>query len=404
MRPFGGLIFGYIGDKYGRVYSLRLSLLAMVIPTVLYGLLPNYSSIGITSTILVFVFRIIQGLCVGGEMSTALVYIIEEAPKNMKATLTGYLYAMSCGSYLALIVYALWNASGDVLSENTVEWTWRIAFISSFIIGIFGIYIRKLMPNSYEFEAIQHDHAILQNPISTVFETFYVEFFLLFCGFLAPPVIYYSSIVWLPAYLTSSLKNVEDSYAYDVQLVAGAISIIMCAISGIICDKYFGFYKFVKVFMSITICNILICYTIISITRNIYLMSFCQLILPINTFGAMSCTYFCAIWIPDARIRNTLTGITYNLGMALFVSTLFDVQTYLANISIKFGGMFAGLYIVVLCIITLSSIIYANDCHSWKNYHFYGALNNPHNVHNNGQYQNENDDITDEEDVEYSVI
>ena len=116
MRPFGGLIFGYIGDKYGRVYSLRLSLLAMVIPTVLYGLLPNYSSIGITSTILVFVFRIIQGLCVGGEMSTALVYIIEEAPKNMKATLTGYLYAMSCGSYLALIVYALWNASGDVFS------------------------------------------------------------------------------------------------------------------------------------------------------------------------------------------------------------------------------------------------------------------------------------------------
>eukprot|EP01084_Bolivina_argentea_P102803 184154_1 len=75
MRPIGGLIFGYIGDKYGRVYSLRLSLLAMIIPTALYGVLPTYSSIGITATVLVFLFRIIQGLCVGGEMSTALVYI-----------------------------------------------------------------------------------------------------------------------------------------------------------------------------------------------------------------------------------------------------------------------------------------------------------------------------------------
>ena len=84
IRPFGGLLFGAIGDKYGRVYSLRLSLILMVIPTVLFAVLPNYSTIGVLATILVFVFRIVQGLCVAGEMSTALVYIVEEAPSNMK--------------------------------------------------------------------------------------------------------------------------------------------------------------------------------------------------------------------------------------------------------------------------------------------------------------------------------
>lgn len=59
MRPIGGLLFGYIGDKYGRVYSLRLSLIGLAISTFLFGVIPNYSYIGFGSTILCFFFRYI---------------------------------------------------------------------------------------------------------------------------------------------------------------------------------------------------------------------------------------------------------------------------------------------------------------------------------------------------------
>eukprot|EP00483_Globobulimina_turgida_P004515 UN04524 len=100
-------------------------------------------------------------------------------------------------------------------------------------------------------------------------------------------------------------------------------------------------------------------------------------------------------------IRNTLTGVTYNLGMALFVSTLFDVETYLANKSVTFGGLYAGLYVILLCIMSFGGIAYAHNFHSWKNYHFYGSVN-PHNVD-----ENDNDDITDDEiemQNQYSVI
>eukprot|EP01084_Bolivina_argentea_P102802 184153_1 len=391
MRPFGGLLFGYIGDRFGRVYSLQLSLLLMIIPTMLYGILPNYSTIGIASTILIFLFRIIQGLCVGGEMSTALVYIIEESPSNMKATLTGYLWAFSFGSYFALIVYALYNSSTKIEPNNISEWTWRIAFISSILIGIFGIYIRKLMPNSYEFDNISQNNAILKNPISKIFESFYIEFFILFLGYIAPPILYYSTAVWLPAYMSSNLSNLEDIYSYDMQLISGALVIIFSAVSGHICDKYFGVYKFVKWFLSITIINVLICYSFISITTNIYVMSLFQILLSFNAFGGMACVFWCAVWIPDARIRNTLTGVTYNLGMALFVSTLFDVETYLANKSIKFGGLYAGIYVLIMCVMSFGAIWYAHNFHSWKNYHCYMSVN-PHNV-------DENDivDISDEE-------
>ena len=72
MRPLGGALFGYIGDKYSRLTSLRLSIFLMAIPTFLTGLLPTFASIGIASTILLVFFRLLQGVSVGGELTGAL--------------------------------------------------------------------------------------------------------------------------------------------------------------------------------------------------------------------------------------------------------------------------------------------------------------------------------------------
>jgi len=376
MRPFGGLVFGYIGDRYGRVYSLRISLFAMMVPTVLYAVLPNYSAIGVTSTVLVFIFRVLQGLSCGGEMSTALVYIFEEAPSNMKATLLGYLMAMSCGSYLALIAYALWDSSSSVESESTWDWTWRLAFASSIVVGIFGVYMRRLLPNSHEFDHIASSQAVLQNPISEVFRNFFEEFMVLFLAYIAFPVMYYSAAVWVPAFLSSNLSAVSNDYAYDVALLCGALGITFVALSGWIADRV-GVFKFVLCTMVAAAVNIIVCYTVMSFTASIVLVSCCQIALSLNAFGGMGGVIWCAMWIPDARIRNTLTGITYNLGMALFVSTLFDVQTYLSGTSADLGAMYAGLYVAALVILSTGAIVYGQKCHSWQDYHF-RAPRNPH--------------------------
>merc|ERR1712228_57457 len=127
----------------------------------------------------------------------------------------------------------------------------------------------RLMPNSYEFDNIRNSNAILANPIRIVFSQFYVEFFILFVAYIATPIAYYSQIVWMPAYLQSTLGNASDRYAYDVQIISQALGIVFTAMSGVICDRYFGIYAFVKVFWTATIINIFFCYTIISITESI---------------------------------------------------------------------------------------------------------------------------------------
>ena len=82
MRPVGGILFGYIGDKYGRITSLRISLFMMAISTFLTGCLPNTSKIGFAAPMLLVFFRLLQGVSVGGEFTGAITYILEVCPPN----------------------------------------------------------------------------------------------------------------------------------------------------------------------------------------------------------------------------------------------------------------------------------------------------------------------------------
>jgi MHS family proline/betaine transporter-like MFS transporter len=77
MRPLGALVFGHIGDHYGRQRALTLSVVAMAVPTVLIGLLPTYRQIGVSAAVLLVLLRLVQGLSVGGEYTTSVVFLIE---------------------------------------------------------------------------------------------------------------------------------------------------------------------------------------------------------------------------------------------------------------------------------------------------------------------------------------
>jgi len=82
MRPVGGVIMGYIGDLYGRKKALEISIFLMAFPTFAMGCLPGYDRVGILSTILLILVRLVQGLSVGGQLVSSLVFTVESAPKE----------------------------------------------------------------------------------------------------------------------------------------------------------------------------------------------------------------------------------------------------------------------------------------------------------------------------------
>ena len=112
MRPIGGVLVGHIGDRFGRRRALIFSVTAMAIPTFLMGLLPGYQTIGVLAPIGLTLLRVVQGLSVGGEYPSSMVFLVEHAPEGRRG-LMGALVAASCaiGTLLGSAVGAAFAAS-----------------------------------------------------------------------------------------------------------------------------------------------------------------------------------------------------------------------------------------------------------------------------------------------------
>ena len=142
MRPIGGAVIGVIGDRLGRRAALTFSVAAMAIPTFLVGVLPDYRTLGIAAPILLTLLRMVQGLSVGGEYTTSIIFIIEQSPPNRRA----FVGALGCCGAVGGIL--LGSATGallaSVMSEQALEsWGWRLPFLLGLVVGLAGVVLRR---------------------------------------------------------------------------------------------------------------------------------------------------------------------------------------------------------------------------------------------------------------------
>ncbi|GAA4064705.1 MFS transporter [Agromyces indicus] len=150
VRPFGGILFGHIGDKLGRRLSLVLTLLLMGIATVLVGLLPTYETIGLAAPILLIFLRALQGLAVGGEWGGAVLMSVEHAPEKSKTFYGGFTQLGNpAGALLASGVFAIMTRFGD---DFIINGGWRIPFLLSIVLIGVGLWVRYRVEETPVFE------------------------------------------------------------------------------------------------------------------------------------------------------------------------------------------------------------------------------------------------------------
>lgn len=142
MRPIGGIVLGHIGDKHGRHTAMLISVAAMAIPTFLVGVLPTYATLGLAAPILLLVLRMIQGLAVGGEYTTSIIYMIEHTDPRKRGFIGSFAVSGAVGGMLLGSGFGALLAA--VLSEQALqEWGWRVPFIAGLVLGLAGIYLRR---------------------------------------------------------------------------------------------------------------------------------------------------------------------------------------------------------------------------------------------------------------------
>jgi MHS family proline/betaine transporter-like MFS transporter len=142
MRPVGGMLLGHIGDKHGRHVAMMISVAAMAIPTFLVGILPGYETLGLAAPILLLLLRMIQGLSVGGEYTTSVVYMVEHAPAHRRGFVGSFATFGAVGGML------LGSAIGALLAtvltpEQLDTWGWRIPFVFGLVLGLAGLFLRR---------------------------------------------------------------------------------------------------------------------------------------------------------------------------------------------------------------------------------------------------------------------
>jgi MHS family proline/betaine transporter-like MFS transporter len=163
MRPIGGLLMGSIGDRLGRRLALQLTVTLIAVPTLVIGLLPTYEVIGLWAPILLILLRMMQGLAVGGEYSSSIVFMIERSPSNQRGLIGSF---SPMGAFLGLLLgTAVCFVCLLILGKETmIEWGWRVPFLFSLVLSFYGVWLRKSIPH----EPSKTIHIGDQSPIRQV--------------------------------------------------------------------------------------------------------------------------------------------------------------------------------------------------------------------------------------------
>ena len=231
-RPLGALLFGHVGDSHGRKKALIISVLTMAIPTALMALMPTYAQIGIAAPILLILLRFAQGLAVGGEYTTSMVLLVEEAQRSRRGLVGSFApFGAVGGMLLGSIVGSAITAW--LSPEANAAWGWRLAFLFGLAIGIVVILVRQQLPPDETVTAIEDAR---QSPVAAAFKTQRKTILRIIGVVVVQAASFYLNFV----YLTSWLTQYTQVPRATVLLLNGiALFITLCALplSGALSDR-----------------------------------------------------------------------------------------------------------------------------------------------------------------------
>lgn len=234
-RPFGGLIFGHLGDKLGRRFVLVATLVLMGAATALMGLLPTYHVWGIWSPILLVALRFFQGAAIGGEWAGAVLLSMEHGRQDQRGRNASFAQmGPACGTLLGAGFITI--ATLTMSAESFQTWGWRIPLLSSAVLVMFGLWLRRGVDETPMFKDMERRHHKVQLPIKEVVVGYWKRLIIAGSVRIGSDIVYGLLVVFTLTYVTGVL-HLPRSLALMATMLGAALHAVCVPLFGALCDK-----------------------------------------------------------------------------------------------------------------------------------------------------------------------
>jgi MFS transporter, MHS family, proline/betaine transporter len=348
-RPVGGIVFGHLGDRYGRAQTLRLSIFLATLTTVLMGLLPTYQQIGIAASVLLSVVRLVQGLAVGGEYGGIMVYLAESAPAAKRGVFTCFA-AIGANAGFLLATTVLTILSITVTTATLMAWAWRIPFLLVGLIGILLLYYRMQLVETPAYLHLQQFATIVKQPFLVAIRRSPFTLLRIISLTCMGTTFYYAFFGYMPHYLIQS-GRLKFTSVFIVQTVFLSCMLIFILLAGILGDKW-GRKRMLQITASGMLLAVVPCFYLLHQNYLPYMIlafTIATLLSALeqgNNLSAMveNC---------PTDIRYTAVSFAYNCGNALFGGT---APLIIGLLSQRFNYFAPIYYLLLMVSITLVGI------------------------------------------------
>ncbi|MEE7465429.1 MULTISPECIES: MFS transporter [Methylobacterium] len=357
MRPIGGIVFGHIGDRYGRKTALLLSAGLMAVSTFLMGCLPTYASAGLLAPVLLVVLRLGQGLSVGGEYTSSAIFLSETAAPARRG-LTGSLACIGAAGGILLGSIAGTLVTGLLTPEDVHQWGWRLPFLFGIVLGVFIFALRRHIDDDHVETVFREDRAPTdqRSPLRTAVEIDGSAMLRAFAMNLGLACGFYVVFVYLVTFM-HTVSGLPQHTAFLINSLAMVVQAVCIPIAGALSDRFGRKRVLVLTGAGLTILSWPL--FMLLTTGDTLLIVLGQVAFAILIAGNAAVVPTAFVEMFQHRSRCTALAISFNASMALVGGTAPMAATWIVHHLAWPTG--PGLYVAVLSAISLAAVLTMRD-------------------------------------------
>ncbi|MDQ4502468.1 MFS transporter [Sinomonas sp. ASV322] len=348
-RPFGGFVFGWVGDRFGRKTSMTMTVALAAVGSLLIGIAPTFGAVGALASLVLLVARLVQGLAHGGELPSSQTYLSEMAPREKRGFWSTLIYfSGTLGNMTGALIGAILAAA--LPKADMAAWGWRLPFILGALMGLYGLVMRARMPETEAFEELDTAHHKSQGLIKDILE--HRKQALQVIGMtVGLTVIYYVWAIVAPTYAATSLK-LDPGQALWYGFAANLVFLAVLPLWGKLSDRIGRKPVLIIGGLGCAVLHFPMTWLLHDSLWQLF-VSMSVMLIFIAAGAAIAPAAYAELF--PAKVRTAGVGVPYAIAVAAFGGTAPYLQTLFTDV-VKQPWMF-NVYAVVMVLVSVAVVL-----------------------------------------------